>query len=89
MVAVTSPAPNELPATISTLALLLLSVIAVGIGISPTVEAKVTITGELIPFTVAINLPGFDAVIVCVALPDWSTKATEILISPTTPISSP
>jgi hypothetical protein len=73
----------------STNASLLSLVIAVAIGTSPTVELKVTITGALIPLTSAIILPGLEAVIVVVGCPSASTKRSNILMSPTTPISSP
>ena len=57
-VARTSPAPNELPAYISTVALPSAFVTAVFIGRSPISVSKVTIVGLEIPVTVAVNFPG-------------------------------
>ena len=83
------PAPKLSPAKTSTVASPSLLVSAEAIGISPTVVVKLTITGALIPLIVAIALAGFEEVTVLVALPSASTKATVILMSPTTFISSP
>ena len=63
--------------------------IAVAIGISPKVEVKVTISGAVIPLTVAMIRPGLEEEIVSVGLPLASTNSIVMLISPTIARSSP